>query len=237
MRNDGGQRPERRNSTRMAPKGTVSIRSTDYDVRGRLANVGTGGLCAITLVTVPDRLLDRTIELEIRFDTQHGAWIQLTGRVMRIGATSIAVAFDNVPDNFEALIDETLTASHQRNRVISIVLVDATVERRQRIAEAFRAAGCAVVDVSTPLEAIVRLGEFHFEPDVIAIADSLPTTISGELRQFVATEHPRAKMVTIGDDAIEPEGLAHWLSSVDPGGNLAKRVRLLLLDPRRKTPD
>lgn len=230
------QRSERRKSTRTAPKGTVSFRSSDYDVRGRLANVSTGGLCANTLVTVPDRLRGRTIELEIRFDTQHGAWIQLTGRVVRIGATSIAVAFDTVPDNFEMLVDETLTASNQRDRVISIVLVDATIERRQRMAEAFRAAGCAVVDVSTPLEAIVRLGEFHFEPDVIAIADSLPTTISGELRQFVEAEHPRAKMVTIGDDATEPEGLAHWLSSIDPGGNLAARVRSLLTDPQRQTP-
>jgi hypothetical protein len=221
----------------MAPKGTVSFRSSDYDVRGRLANVGIGGLCATTLVTVPDRILGRTIELEIRFDTQHGAWIQLTGRVLRIGATSIAVGFDAVPDNFDKLLDETLTASLQRNRVLSIVLLDATIERRARMAEAFRAAGCAVVDVSTPLEAIVRLGEFHFEPDVIAIADSLPTTISGELRRFVETEHPQAKLVTIGDDITEPEGLAHWLSSMNPGHDLAARVRSLLINPQRKTPD
>jgi hypothetical protein len=100
------------------------------------------------------------------------------------------------------------------------------------MAEAFRATGCAVVDVSTPLEAIVRLGEFHFEPDIIAIADSLPETIAGELRAFTNVEHPRAKLITIGDDVIEPAGLAHWLSSDDPDDDLAKRVRELLL--RRK---
>ena len=212
----------------MSPKGTVSVRARDYEVHGRIGNVGRGGLCATTLVSVPARVLGSFVELELRFDMQHAAWAHLAGRILRIDETTIAIGFDTVPDGFERVLDESLTASHSRHRVLSIVLVDATTDRRLRMAEAFRAAGCAVVDVSTPLEAIVRLGEFHFEPDVIAVADSLPMTIAGELRTFVANEHPRAKLVTIGDDVIEPAGLAHWLSAADPGGDLAARVRSLL---------
>jgi len=133
-----------------------------------------------------------------------------------------------VPAGFAHAIDEIVTASHCHRRVLSIVLVDATSARRDDMAEAFRAAGCAVIAVSTPLEAIVRLGESHFEPDLIAIADSLPATISEELRRFVDAEHPRAKLVTIGDGASAPLGLAHWLSAANPAGDLATRIRTVL---------
>lgn len=223
---------ERRQTVRSSPKGTVSIRTSDYDVRGRIADVSRGGLCAITLVTPPERVLGCSAELELRFDTQQSAWIQVSGHILRLGATRLAIGFDRVPDGFDRLIDDTLTASHSRNRVLAAILVDSNLERRQRIAEAFRAAGCAVVDVSTPLEAIVRLGEFHFEPDIIAIADSFPATIADELRKFVDLEHPHAKLVTINDDVTGPEGIVHWLSAANPGDDLARRVHDLLLKPR-----
>ena len=230
MKYDG---PERRTAVRMSPKGTVSIRCHDYDVRGRLANVSGGGLCAITLVTAPERVHGRTVDIELRFDTQQSEWVQLSGRIVRVGPTSIALSFNSVPDGFVELIDETLTASLNRKRLMSILMVDATLDRRLRLAEAFRSAGCAVLDVSSPLEAIVRLGEYHFEPDIVAIADSLPDTVSSELRAFVTHEHPRAKQVTIGDQITEPDGLEHWLSSLDPGDDLAARVRRVLFAPRR----
>lgn len=225
------RRAERRQSVRVRAKGTASIRATDYDVRGRVGNVCTGGLSMTTLVTAPDRLLTRTVEVELRFDTQQAAWIQLRGHVLRIGATTIAIGFDTVPVGFARMIDDALTASNGNARILSLVIIDATTERRLRMAEGFRAAGCAVVDVSTPLEAIVRLGEFHFEPDVIAVADSLPSLIADEMRTFVEREHPRAKLVTIGDDVTEPEGLAHWLSSTNPGDDLPARIRTLLIRP------
>ncbi len=235
MRDRGGV-VERRKSVRVTPKGTVSLRTADYEVRGRIANVCGGGLEMITLVSAPARVLGRNADLEVRFDTKQGGWLRLSGRILRIGATSLAIGFDTVPKDFDALLDETLTASHNRDRLLSIVLVDATVERRLRLAEAFRAVGCAVVDASTPLEGIVRLGEFHFEPDLVAIADSTPATISAELRVFVEAEHPNAKLVTISDDVNEPEGLAHWLSALDPAGDLASRILQVLAQPQRGTP-
>ncbi|MEO7092196.1 MAG: PilZ domain-containing protein [Polyangiales bacterium] len=234
LSSESERRVERRQSVRVSAKGTVSIRANDYDVRGRVGNVCSGGVSVVTLVTAPERVLGRNIDVELRFDTQQSAWIHLPGRILRIGATSIAIGFDSVPTGFDQLIDDALTASHGNDRVLSLVIIDATLERRLRMAEGFRAAGCAVVDVSTPLEAIVRLGEFHFEPDVIAVADSLPSAISGEMRTFVEREHPRAKLVTIGDDITELEGLANWLSSMNPDDNLPSRIRELLTRPARR---
>ena len=131
-------------------------------------------------------------------------------------------------DPFVQLMEESASASQEHRRVRTIVLVDATPERRALIADAFRAAGCAVFEVSTPLEAIVRLGESAFEPELIAIADSLPSSTSDHLRHFVERAHPRAKLVIIGDDVLGPAGDARWLSSTAPEAELIERVRDLL---------
>ena len=116
---------------------------------------------------------------------------------------------------------------------MSVVLIDGHTERRWAIAEGFRATGCAVIEASTPLEAIVRLGESSFEPDVIAVADSYPTSEAEEMRVFVERDHPNVKLVTIGDALIEPDGIAHWLSSADPGSDLPDRVREVLVRAAR----
>jgi len=224
--------PERRQHQRVSPKGTVIFAAGEQRERGRITNISIGGMLA-TMTTTPD-MLDRYVELDLRLDDRLARWLRLTGKVVRIDGTSVAVAFADVPAVFVRLIDEISTASHADRRVLSVVLIDATTDRREKIAEGFRAAGCQVIDVSTALEAIVRLGEASFEPDLIAIADSLPSQVSEDLRQFVEREHPRAKLVTIGDELVDPGGLVHWLSSADPQSDLAARVRHVLSRPKRK---
>jgi len=224
--------PERRQHQRVSPKGTVIFAAGEQRERGRITNISIGGMLA-TMTTTPD-MLDRYVELDLRLDDRLARWLRLTGKVVRIDGTNVAVAFADVPAVFVRLIDEISTASHADRRVLSVVLIDATTDRREKIAEGFRAAGCQVIDVSTALEAIVRLGEASFEPDLIAIADSLPSQVSEDLRQFVEREHPRAKLVTIGDELVDPGGLVHWLSSADPQSDLAARVRHVLSRPKRK---
>jgi len=211
----------------------VIVLAGDLVLHGRIENIGTDGFLATTATRSPESLLGQEVVIELRLDGQMSEWLRLSGRVLQLGASAIAVAFETVTAEFVRLIDETSVASHSHRRILQVVLVDATTERRLVIAEAFRAAGCAVVDVLTPLEAIVRLGESLFEPDLIAIADSSPASTSDELRRFIDREHPRAKLVTIGDDLVEPNGLAHWLSSTNPDGDLASRVRRVLTHPAR----
>jgi hypothetical protein len=226
-------RHERRAGIRISPKVTAILLAGDVAQRGRISNISTGGFLATTAVTAAEKVLGASVDIELRLDGQHSEWLRLSGRVVRIGPNTIAVAFGAVPAAFSRLIDEMSTASHGDQRVLSVVLVDATLERRLPMAEAFRAAGCAVIDVSTPLEAIVRLGESHFEPELIAIADSLPGSTSDELRQFVEREHPRAKLIAIGDDIVEPIGIANWLSAANPDDDLAPRIREILTRPRQ----
>jgi CheY-like chemotaxis protein len=223
---------ERRHHARIEPKGTAVILAGEYVQRGRIANLSEGGMLVTTAVSAPARLLARPVEMELRLDGRLDQWIRVSGKIVRLGAERLAVTFDSLPSILLRLIDEMTAASRNRKRVLSIVLVDEDLDRRALIAEGFRAVGCGIVEASTPLEAIVRLGETSFEPDLIAVADSIPAQASDTLREFVDREHPQVKLVTISNDAIEPAGIANWLSSTDPNDDLITRIRDLLVRPR-----
>jgi CheY-like chemotaxis protein len=224
--------PERRHHARIDLKGTAVILAGEHVQRGRISNIGQGGMLVTTAVSAPARLLGRPVEMEVRLDGAVAQWIRVSGRIVRIGAERLAVTFDGVPPLLQRLLDDMTAASRNRKRVLSIVLVDEDLDRRALIADGFRAVGCGVVEASTPLEAVVRLGESSFEPDLIAVADSIPASGSDTLRDFVDREHPHVKLVTISNDAIEPAGIANWLSSTDPNEDLVARIRDLLVRPR-----
>jgi AmiR/NasT family two-component response regulator len=116
--------------------------------------------------------------------------------------------------------------------VISVVLIDADPARRAAIAAGFRAAGCQLIEVATQLEAIVRLGESHFEPDIIAVASTQPVTAADEMCAFVEHYHPSSMLVSIGPELLDPAGLDHWLSEATATEDLPGRIRELLFAPR-----
>jgi len=226
-------RPERRRSTRFSPKGTVLFHGEGAAQHGRIENLSRGGMLVSTTHPISADRLDRILEMELRLDGIHDEWLRISGRLCRIGDGTLAIELVAAPPAFYQLVNDNTTASDRHIQILSVVLVDATESRRAAIADAFRAVGCTVVDVSTPLEAIVRLGEARFEPDLIVIADSAPSATSDDLRRFVEREHPAATLVTVGDEIVEPAGLLPWLSSANPDGDLVARIRELLSKPPR----
>lgn len=231
--------PERRQHIRIAPKGTVTLSFGDHTHHGRISNLGRGGLRVATGVTVPSKLLGRSGEVALRLDGQGAEWLEASGRIVRIEPDGVALVFEQLPAPLVRLLDEMWSASRAHLRVLSAVLVDADPDRRAAMAEGFRAAGCRLVEASTTLEAIVRLGESSFEPDVIVIADSVPAAVADDLRSFVERNHPRAKLVTVGNESREPSepapaGSAHWISSTDPDSDLEARICQILGGPVRR---
>jgi hypothetical protein len=193
---------ERRRSVRISPKGTIVLLAGEHVERGRVANISSGGLLAVTADRPPAALLDSEVGIELRLDAASSEWLQLTGRVLRIDGHEVAIELARAPEPFERLVEQSSSASTEHRRMRTVVLIDTSPERTGPLAEAFRAAGCVVLAVSTPLEAIVRLGESQFEPDLIAIAGSVPSPTSDELRRFAEREHPSAKLVTLGGDDL-----------------------------------
>jgi hypothetical protein len=221
--------PDRRRHDRIEPKGTVTIHALGIAHRGRLANIGLGGMYVATGVGFPDRLLGRVVGLELRFDGALAAWQRLTGRISRIAPDGVAIMFD--APTMPALllvIDRLTTASHAAARAISVVLIDPDAARRASIVAGFRAAGCEVVEAASQLEAIVRLGECDFEPNIIAVANTRPVAASDEMRAFVEDYHPTSMLVTIGPELLDPA--ANWLS--EASADLPTRIRELLFAPR-----
>lgn len=230
--------PERRAMPRIRPKGSVTLRWKDQPVRGRLVDLGPGGACVRIATELPRELVRKLVDIDLRLDGRQATWLTLCGRVLRIDAEGrIAVAFDAVPPAFERMISDETDASRHEEGIRRVVLVDASRDRRAIIAAAFRAADCEVVDVSTPLEAIVRLGESRYDPKLIAIADSVPEWIADELRAFVHVEHPRARIVAIGAELLHPAAQAERCASREPGPDLVARVRDLLEPVREPAPD
>ena len=58
------------------------------------------------------------------------------------------------------------------------------------------------MEVSTTLEALVRLGKSRYAPELIVLGDAMPEHLAEELRDFLMDEHPGARVVAI-DDALD----------------------------------
>ena len=218
---------------RIAAKGTLIFRAGRHEQSCRLANLSESGAYVLTNVTAPDRMLGRNVALQLRLDAASAEWLRATGRIIREDPDGVAIAFDLLAAPLLRIIDALTTASIARARVLVVVLIDAEPQRRDAMATGFRAAGCSVIAAASPLEAIVRLGESSFEPDVIAVADS-QSDDAEQMRAFVEREHPGATLIRIGDELLRPEGLANWLSSENPHADLPTRVREALVAPHRR---
>lgn len=221
---------ERRKHARIALKGTAILLADEHAVRARLVNLSRGGFLARTLVTPPMRLLGRSVDIELRLDDPFAQWNRLEGKIVRIGNDSVAICLEATPAMVR-LVDEMTDASRTRDRVISVILIDEDASRRKLLGDAFRTVGCSLIEAATSLEAIVRLGESSFEPDVIAVADSIPAATANEMREFVGRNHPHVKLISI-TDVIDPGVNIFQLTPEDLCGNLADAIRRLLGRPR-----
>jgi hypothetical protein len=219
---------ERRRYVRIAPKGSVSASVEGNMHVGRIANLSAGG--AFMIVAMTDSV-GTAIDVEIRVDASKATWLKTTGRLVRVEPDGVAIRFDTASEQLVKMIDELTTHARGAVRVTSIILIDVDTQRRSAMSAGLRAAGCTVVEASTPLEAIVRLGESSFEPDVIAISDSGTSLEAEAMRVFIARAHSHARLITIDDDLFAPDGISKWLSS-DPKTDLSSTGREVLVRER-----
>ena len=218
---------ERRKFRRTVAKGAAVLSVAGAVQNGRVLNVAEGGVLVSTSVSPPQRWLGRVLDIELRFDAGHEEWLRGTARVVRILAGGLALAFVEAPAALGRVLDELGDASRARLRTLAVVVIDTAPDRRATMVGAFRSVGCVVVEAGTPLEAIVRLGESRFEPDVIAVGDT-PGGGAEELRQFVEHNHPGASLVRILDGEGPTVGRRGWVSATNPEQDLPQRVREVL---------
>ncbi|MGE0867494.1 MAG: PilZ domain-containing protein [Kofleriaceae bacterium] len=228
---------EWRHTVRLRVKGSAAIKYGGHTAHGRILDLGLGGLSIWTDQPSAFEQLDgHAVRIQITLEGLPREEFSLRGRVLRTsaGAQLIAIRFDHLPEQLIARLTHELTAAVADEVAPRMILVDEVADRRSLIAHAFRAAGCNVTEVSSALEAITRLEDFHFEPALIAIADTLPATQAEQLRDFMQGEHPDAHMVAIGKSAANRDPSGSWLRSNDGDDDLQIRVDRVMIAHRSR---
>jgi hypothetical protein len=218
---------ELRSAMRVRSKGSIRIHCGNRVISGRIVDLAVGGICVRTELPIGLLgLIGELVHVDLNLDTVASRRFALLGRVLRVSIPTrrMAIGFDAVPDDFEDCVQDELLAAVEHDRLPRMILVDTVDGRRNKIASAFRNAGCHVTEASTPLEAIAHLDGSRFELGLIAIADTVPETVAEQLREFLLDEHPEAHMVSIGRSAAHRDPAASWLCSTDVREDLQTRV-------------
>jgi hypothetical protein len=103
-----------------------------------------------------------------------------------------------VPADFEDLVQDELLSALECAQLPRILLVDSARVRRGRVAAAFRATGCHVIEVSSPLEAIVEIDQSRLHLWAVVIADTELASDAEDLRRFFGETHPTVPVIDVG---------------------------------------
>ena len=186
---------ELRRAMRVRSKGSLRIHCGHRVIPGRMVDLAVGGISVRTELPIGLRgLIGELVRVDLRLDADASKHFALLGRVLRVSIPTrgMAIGFDAVPDDFEDCVQDELLAAVEHDTLPRMILVDTVDGRRNKIASAFRNAGCHVTEASTPLEAIARLGGSRFELGLIAIADTVPETVAEQLRESLLDKQPGA---------------------------------------------
>jgi CheY-like chemotaxis protein len=196
---------ERRRHVRAGVPGTAVVHLDGVSVRGNLANLSIGG--ALVVVADADdlpQLEDVTLEL----DLGDGGRLAQRGVVRRRDARRLAIAFVDIVPELAGLIEREVSSEAEAARSPRVVVVDSRRDRRQRVAEKLREAGCTSVEAATPLEAIALVEQRQNRIAAVAVADALTQTGPQELVEFLSESNPEIKLATFAD-ALDDEPVPH----------------------------
>lgn len=177
---------ERRRAARVSPRGTAILHGELLTVTASIINIGDGGIY-VQADYLPDLAPWVDADVTVEIQVQNRRWVTVAGRVARVDSNlgALAVKFEQTPPEFRELVTMEVLADVERDLVPFILLVDAAAGRRMSIADAFRSANNHVVEAATPFDAMMRLCESEYAPEIIAIADTISEDIAAELRELI----------------------------------------------------
>jgi hypothetical protein len=190
---------ERRRSGRVQSKGTAIVYGS-CTTHGRITDLAIGGLSLqLDTLAVPD--VGDHVRVDVRLDGL-GRWLYLTGSVLRVdlqrSGAAIVLELLVVPQDFEDLVQDELLFALEGAQLPQILLVDGARGRRERVAAAFRATGCHVIEVSSPLEAIAEIDQSRLHLWAVVIADTQPASRANELRRWLGELYPEVPLLDMG---------------------------------------
>ena len=193
-------RRERRNSGRVQSTGAAVVRGA-FAAHARIIDLAIGGVSLLVhdAAALPD--VAALVRLDVRLDGP-GCWFHLIGSVVRVDArrsgSALVIELLAVPSDFEDVVQAELLSALECAHVPRVLLVDGTRGRRGLVAAAFRAIGHHVIEVSSPLEAIVEIDQSQLHLWAVVIADTKLAAHADELRKFIRETHPELPLIDLG---------------------------------------
>lgn len=213
---------ERRHSGRVESSGTVIVHG-EPAIHGRVLDVAVGGLNVLVERATTTPGPGTFVRLALRFDGS-GSWLHLTGSVVRIdacgAASALVIKLLDVPPDFEDLVQDEIVFALECAQRRHLLLVDAARGRRELVAAAFRATGCVVIEVSSPLEAIVAIDQSRLHLWGVVIADTAIASRADELREFLSTTYPQVPLIVVSE---RERVHGSWINS-SHGSSLALQI-------------
>lgn len=193
-------RRDRRNSGRVQSTGTAVLHGA-LAARGRILDLAIGGVSLLIDLAASFPDVGALVQLDVRLDGA-GCWLHLSGSVARVEAHGsgavLAIELLVVPSGFEDVVQEELLSALECTQVPRVLLVDGARGRRELVAAAFRAIGYHVIEVSSPLEAIVEIDQSRLHLWAVVIADTKLASHADDLRAFLNETHPEVPLIDVG---------------------------------------
>lgn len=206
---------DRRRHFRAQVAASAVVHASRIALRGRVVDLSLGGVRvrrADDAVPCPAFGTPAMIELELG----KIGWVAQDGWIQRSTIDEIVIAFDKLAPQIEDLIEEEVLAAIEAHRRPRMVVVDPSPERRSRVSQKLRDAGCDSYEASTPLEAIDLVERPHNHITGIAVAETLTQTGGDELMEFFAETNPGIRLAMITETGEHPRVSREGIAMVSP---------------------
>lgn len=191
---------DRRDSGRVQSTGTAVVHGS-FAAHGRILDLAIGGVSLLIDHAAPLPDIGAPVRLDVRLDGA-GRWLLLSGSVARVEARRsgavLVIELAVVPPDFEDLVQGELLSALECAHVPRVLLVDGARGRRELVAAAFRAIGYQVIEVNSPLEAIVEIDQSRLHLWAVVIADTKLASQADDLRAFLGETHPEVPLIDVG---------------------------------------
>ena len=151
------------------------------------------------------------VEVALHLDRTGATWLRFHGEVVRSDQREVAISFTSVPLDFADVVQDALVSALEGAALPHVLLVDPNAQRRAPFAALLRRAGCRVVEVTTPLDAIAHLGGSAIHSWVVAISSMVPASTADELQQFLAESDAPVDVRMLGNKS--PASALAWFTA------------------------
>jgi hypothetical protein len=218
---------ERRHTARVSVSGNAIVHAATGVIRCQILDLSMGGARFRSTEELAIALdLGTLVRIDVHLDARDTAWTHLRGHIHRVvDGVSFCVAFHRISAEFEDLVEDEVLAGLEADQRPMALIVDLTTDRRARIEVALRTAGCSVIAMTTPLDAIAVIEQSRAHISLVLVSERVAHATRA-LTRFLREVHPAIKLAIIADRPPGTLDQTGWLFADQP--DLGLQLRRLI---------